>query len=309
MDRMGELQAFISVVDQGGFTGAADRLGLSKSAVSKHVSALEARLGARLLNRTTRRVSPTEIGMLYYDRVRKVLADATAADELVTAHQQNPRGQLRVSAPMSFANRHLSPLIAEFLCRYPEMSVDLVLDDRQVDLIKDGFDLAVRIGILQDSALMSRKIAGTLMRLVASPDYLERTGRPERPEDLSSHDLLHYSFATTGHFWRIRTNSGEERHVRSGGRLIANNGDILLEAALAGLGIVQSPSFFLGDLLQTGKLVEVLPDLDQPIIEVQIVYPPGRYVQPKTRAFIDYLVEQFRGIDPAHWPERVASKG
>lgn len=305
MDRLGELQAFINVVDQGGFTGAADRLGISKSAVSKQVAALEARLGARLLNRTTRRVSPTEIGLLYYDRVRKVLADAVAADEMVTAHQERPRGQLRVSAPVSFANRHLSPLITEFLGIYTDMSIDLVLDDRQVDLIKGSFDLAVRIGVLGDSALMARKIAGTIPLLAASPSYIEKHGAPARIEDLTNHDLLHYSFSSTGNFWRVRTKSGEERQVRAGGRLTANNGDILLDAVLAGLGIGQIPTFFLGDALKRGVLVEILPELRNPVIEVHVVYPPGRYVQPKTRAFIDFLVDRFKGVDPAHWPDRM----
>ena len=298
------MQAFVGVVDQGGFTGAAERLGLSKSAISKQVSALEARLGARLLNRTTRRVTPTEIGLLYYDRVRQVLADATAADQLVSAHQASPRGQLRLSAPVSFGNCHLSPVIADFLKAHPDVSIDLVLDDRVVDLIARGFDLAVRIGSLADSALMARRIAASGLVLVASPEYLAARGTPERIEDLVQHDLLHYTFASTGNFWRIRARNGEERQVRIGGQLAANNGDILLEAAAAGLGIAQVPTFLVGDALSSGRLERVLADHEQPLIHVHAVYPPGRYVQPKTRAFIDFLVERFRGIDPMEWPRR-----
>ena len=297
MDRLGEMQAFVAVVEQGGFTGAADRLTLSKSAISKQVSALEARLGARLLNRTTRRVSATEIGLLYYERALAVLEAAHDADALATAHQDHPRGLLKVSAPVSFGTRHLSPLIARFLCDQPEVSIDLTLDDRRVDLIEGGYDLAIRIGQLEDSALMARKLATSRLSFVASPSYLAREGTPQRLEDLSRHQVLYYTFATSGQLRKVRGHSGEERMLRTGGRVSANNGDILLDAAKAGLGIILTPNFFIGEALKTGDLVEILDDRPPVEAEIHAVYPPGRYLQPKTRVFIDYLVEHFRGVD------------
>ena len=307
MDRLSEMEAFIGVVEQGGFTGAADKLGLSKSAVSKHVSALETRLGARLLNRTTRRVSPTEIGLLYYERARQVLANAQEADALVTAHQETPRGTLRISAPVSFGLRHVSPAIADFLLEYPDITVDVSLDDRFVELVAAGYDAAIRIGALQDSSLMAKKIGETTPILAASPDYLKRHGQPERVEDLADHQLLHYAFLATGNFWRFTTKTGEERQIRTGGRLAANNGDVLLDAAKRGLGIALSPSFFLCDELNSGDLVQILEDHPQAPMGIHIVYPPGRYVQPKTRAFLDFFAARFKGIGPLDWTSALSA--
>lgn len=302
MDRLTEMEAFVQVVDAGGFTEAARKMGLSKSAVSKHVAALEARLAVRLLNRTTRRVSPTEVGLAYYDRARAVLGDAAEAESMVTAMQATPKGALRVSVPVSFGIRHVSPAVAAFLCAYREVDVNLVLDDRFVELMAEGFDMAIRIGHLPDSALMARKLAETRLMLVASPAYLDCAGAPGRIEDLTRHQLLHYSNLSTGNFWRLRGRSGEERQIRVGGRLTANNGDSLVKAAEAGLGIALQPSFVLGAALASGRLVEVLPDRAPDILGIFAVYPPGRYPQPKLRAFIDFMVEHYRGAGPDDWP-------
>lgn len=301
MDRLSEMEVFVTVVDQGAFTSAADKLGVSKSAVSKHVSALEARLGARLLDRTTRRVSPTEIGLSYYDRVKRVLADATDADEMVGAMQSSPRGLLKVSVPVSFGLRHASKAISEFLKTYPEVSIDLSLDDRFVDLISDGYDVAIRIGHLADSSLRARKIAETQAVLVASPEYLETHGTPEKLDDLADHKLLQYSMLASGNSWRLISKTGEERHFRTGGSLIANNGDVLLQAMIDGLGIGLTPSFFLCGELKNGRLKTVLADHPQKPLGIHVVYPPGRYIQPKTRAFIDFMVERFKGKGPMDW--------
>ncbi|MEM9428188.1 MAG: LysR family transcriptional regulator [Pseudomonadota bacterium] len=301
MDRLGEMEAFVSVVDQGGFTDAAKKLGVSKSAVSKHVSSLEARLGARLLNRTTRRVSPTEIGLAYYDRAAAVLSGACEADEMVTAMQEAPRGALRVSAPVSFGIGQVSGLVGQFLCRYPDISLNLVFEDRYVELVAEGFDLAIRIGRLEDSSLRARKLAESRVLIVAAPSYLARQGQPERLEDLAHHRLLHYSNLSTGNFWRLKTRTGDERHVRVGGRLTANNGESLKKAAESGLGIAQLPSFVLGDAIRAGTLVEVLPDAVADNLGIYAVYPPGRFVQPKLRAFIDFLADAYKGIGPDEW--------
>lgn len=294
MDRLSEMEAFISVVDQGGFTDAARKLGISKSAVSKHVSALEERLGARLLDRTTRRVNPTEIGLAYYDRAASVVNSAIEADDMVSVMQSTPRGALKVSVPVSFATSQMSELIGPFLSKYPEITLNLVLDDRFVELVSEGFDVAIRIGQLSDSSLIARKLAETRSLITVSPDYAEKHGMPTRIEDLSEHQLLHYSNLSTGNFWRFKSKQGQERHIRVGGRLTANNGEMLMKAAIDGQGIALVPEFIIGDALETGKLVEVLPNLQLENLGVFVVYPPGRYVQPKLRAFIDFLVEAFK---------------
>lgn len=303
MDRLTEMEAFVTVVDQGGFTGASDRLGISKSAVSKHVTALESRLGARLLNRTTRRVNPTEIGLTYYDKARRVLLEATEADEIVTALQSTPRGLLRISAPVSFGHMQLAPAIADFLSEYSDVQVDMDLSDSFVDLVAGGFDLALRIGNLQDSSLRVRKLAETQPILFASPDYLARHGTPERIEDLNDHALLHYSLLASGNYWRLRTRSGQDRQLRIGGRLTANNGEVLLEAAKRGAGIALAPSFLCCAALRAGEVVEVLADNPQPVIGIHLVYVPGRYVQPKIRAFIDHMVRHFAARGPVRWTD------
>lgn len=302
MDRLTEMEAFVQVVDHGGFTEAARKLGMSKSAVSKHVSALEARLAVRLLNRTTRRVSPTEVGLAYYDRARSVLDEAASADEMVTAMQATPKGALRISAPISFGISHVSPAVADFLCAFPQVDVAMVLEDRFVELIAEGYDAAIRVGTLADSSLVARKIAETRSLMVAAPDYLAGAGTPRSVDDLNDHQLLHYSILSTGNFWRLRGPSGEERQIRVGGRLTINNGEALMKAAEAGLGIAQVPSFMAAGALAAGRLVEVLAERPADILGVHVVYPPGRYPQPKLRAFVDFLAERFRGIGANDWP-------
>lgn len=302
MDRLTEMDAFVQVVDHGGFTEAARKMHLSKSAVSKHVSALEARLGVRLLNRTTRRVSPTELGLAYYDRARSVLAEAGEADRMVTAMQATPRGSLRVSAPVTFGVRPLATVVAGFLAACPEVDVNLVLDDRFVEVVAEGFDLAIRIGNLADSSLKARKLAETRMVIAAAPAYLAAAGTPLTIDDLNDHRLLHYSQLATGNFWRLATPSGEERQVRVGGRLTVNNGEALMRAAEAGIGIAQVPSFMLGDALAKGRLVEILTNRAPQVLGVYALYPQGRYPQPKLRAFIDYLADHFRGTAADGWP-------
>jgi DNA-binding transcriptional LysR family regulator len=302
MDRLTEMEAFVQVVDRGGFTEAARQMGLSKSAVSKHVSALEARLAVRLLTRTTRRVSPTEVGLAYYDRARSVLAEAAEADSMVTAMQATPSGALRISAPVNFGIKQVAPAVANFLCDYTEVDVNMVLDDRYVELVAEGYDLAIRIGTLADSSLKARKLAEARGILAAAPAYLARMGTPSTIDDLTGHRLLHYSYLSTGNFWRLHGPSGEERQVRVGGRLTVNNGEALMRAAEAGLGIAQVPSFMIGDAIATGRLVEVLADRPPDLLGIHVVYPPGRFPQPKLRAFVDYLADHFRGMGPDNWP-------
>lgn len=282
------------VVDTGGFTEAARKLGVSKSAVSKNVSALESRLAVRLLNRTTRRVSPTDVGLAYYDRARAVIKEAEDADSMVKAMQDTPQGSLRISVPMSLGMGEIAEAVARFLCLYPNVEVNMVLDDRFVELLAEGFDMAIRIGVLADSSLKARKLAEARVHLVAAPDYVAAHGRPGSIDDLGEHHLLHYSNLSTGNFWRLRTPSGQERHVRAGGRLTMNNGNALCRAAESGIGIALLPAFVIGSALEQGRLVELLPDCAPAPVGIYAVFPPGPFPQPSLRALIDFLVEHFR---------------
>ena len=293
MDRLTEKEAFATVVDQGGFTDAAKKMGISKSAVSKHVSSLEARLGARLLNRTTRRVSPTEIGLAYYDRARRVLSDAGEADALVASMHSAPTGLLRLSVATDFGVNHLSPILGDFLQKYPDIPVNMVLNNRYVQLISEGFDMAIRMGDLEGSSLRARKLTETQMRMIAAPSYFEKHGRPARLDDLNTHKLLHYSNQASGNAWKITAPSGEERQIRSAGWLSVNDGQSLLNACIAGLGIAYLPSFLYANAMEQGQVVDVMPDLPVESTGIYAVYPPGRFTQPKVRAFIDFLVAHF----------------
>lgn len=301
MDRLSEMEAFATVVDQGGFTDAAKKLGISKSAVSKHVSALEARLGARLLNRTTRRVSPTEIGLAYYDRARRVLNDAGEADALVTSMQSAPSGLLRISVATDFGVNLLSPVLGEFLQEHPEITVNMVLNNRYVELISEGFDMAIRVGELEDSSLRARKLTETTKRMIAAPSYFEKYGRPSRIDDLNDHKLLHYANSATSAVWKIKAPSGEKRQVRTAGWLTVNDGQSLLNAAVSGLGIAYLPSFLYADVMKAGLVEEAIPDLPVEMHGIYAVYPPGRFTQPKVRAFIDFLVSRFTNKGPVTW--------
>ncbi len=292
MDRLTEMEAFATVVDQGGFTDAARKLGISKSAVSKHVSALEVRLGARLLNRTTRRVSPTEIGLAYYDRARRVLNDAGEADGLVTAMQSAPTGLLRISVATDFGMSLLSPILGDFLHDHPGITVDMVLSNRFVELISEGFDLAVRVGEMDDSSLRAKKLTVTTRRMIAAPDYFARHGRPARIEDLNAHRLLHYSNEASGNMWKIPSPTGEIRQVRAAGWLTVNDGQSLLNAAISGLGIAYLPSFLYADAMRRGLVEDAIPALPMEALGIYAVYPPGRFTQPKVRAFIDFLARR-----------------
>lgn len=297
MDRLTEMEAFATVVDQGGFTDAARKMGISKSAVSKHVSALEARLGARLLNRTTRRVSPTEIGLAYYDRARRVLNDAGEADALVASMQTAPSGVLRVLVDTDFGVTLLSPVLADFLRECPDVTVHMSLSNRYVELISEGFDLAIRTGELEDSSLRARRLMSTTRRMVGAPSYFAQFGQPQRIDDLNTHRLLHYSNEGSANVWRILTPSGERRAVRSAGWLTVNDGQSLLNAAISGLGIAFLPRFLYADALKSGQVIEAIPSLPIDTVGVHAVYPPGRFTQPKVRAFIDFLTARFGDLD------------
>jgi DNA-binding transcriptional LysR family regulator len=298
MDRLTSLAVFVKVVDSQGFAAAAREIGLSPAMASKHIQALEERLGARLLNRTTRRLSLTEAGRSYYERCRRILAELDEADRAVDELQETPRGLLRINAPLSFGTRHIGPAVADYLTACPEVALEVALDDRVVDLLEEGADLALRIGQLADSSLIARRLTPIRLVLCAAPDYLARRGTPLRPRDLAQHECLDYAYAATPGEWQFLGPGGQRETVRITGRLVANNGDVLRCAALAGAGIALGPSFILGEDVAAGRLVPLLrPGFEPPESALYAVYPHGRFVSAKLRSFIDFLVARF-GEEP-----------
>lgn len=293
MDRFQEMRVFTAVVDAGTFVGASNAVGLSKAAVSRYVADLEARLGVRLLHRTTRKLSLTDEGETFYVRCRALLADVEQAEAEVTARADAARGALRVNVPVSFGLRYLAPLWADFMARHPQVTLDVTLADRMIDIVEEGYDLAVRIGDLASSSLVSRRLAATRMILCASPRYLEEHGVPDRPEALADHVVLAYTLLATGEQWRFDGPGGPVT-VRVTPRMTSNSGDTCRATALAHRGIVLQPSFLVGDDLRNGDLVELLPGWRSVEFGVYAVYASRRHVAPKVRVLIDYLVEAFR---------------
>lgn len=294
------IEVFARVVERKSFSAAARCLGLTTSAVSKQVSRLEASLGTRLLNRTTRSLSLTEAGATFYGRCVRILAEISAAEEAVGQLRERPRGTLRVSAPMSFGQLHVAPAIPEFLARYPEIRIDMTLDDRFVDLVEEGFDLAIRIARLPDSTLVARKLASSRRVVCGSPSYLSQHGVPEHPRDLAGHNCLLYSYQRENE-WRFRGPRGEAK-VTVLGSFRANNGDVLRAAALAGLGLVLLPTFIVGTDLRAGTLRAVLTSYAVSEEAVYAVYPHARHLSPKIRAFVDFLAKRFGPKAP--WDEK-----
>ncbi len=301
MDQLEAMAVFARVVEAQSFSAAAGQLGLSKSAVSKQLGRLEDRMGVRLLNRTTRRLSLTEAGAAFYRGCRRVVAEAEAAEQAVTRLGAAPRGRLRVNAPMSFGVRHVGPALPDFMARYPEVAVDLSLNDRMVDLVEEGFDMGIRIARLAESSLIARRLAPNRRVLCAAPAYLARRGTPRALDELNGHDCLVYSYQASGATWRVCGPGGEAR-VRVDGRLRANNGDLLLEAVLGGLGVGFLPSFICGEALRAGRLRQVLPEWGGTVdAAVYAVYPARRNLSPKVRVFVDFLAERFAGTP--YWDE------
>ncbi len=304
MDRFVSLRTFVAVVNGGSFANAARKLGLSRAMATKHIQTLEERLGARLLNRTTRRLALTEAGRAFHARAERILADLEEAEGAVGDAQALPKGLLRVAAPMSFGVQHLSPAIAEFMCECPEMAIDLSLNDRVIDLIDEGVDVAVRIGRLADSSLIAKRLATARFAVAASPAYLARKGTPKLPEDLVRHDCLEYTLSSRGSDWAFVGPGGETRVVRAAGPLKANNGEVLLAAAIAGRGVVSLPTFLIGPTLAAGKLVPLFGgDWRPEEIAISAVYPPTRHLSAKVRSFVDFLVMRFAGT--TDWTEPV----
>jgi len=290
MDQITALRVFVRVAEEGSFSNAARALGMSKSAVSKHVAALEAKLGTRLLHRTTRQVTLTEEGRAYWTRASRILEEVEEADNAVGTMKAEPIGTLRVSSAFSFGLRHVAPAIPDFIAQYPRLVVDLDFNDRMLDLLEDGIDVAIRIGDLPDSNLVARRLAATRLMLVAAPGYLERAGKPMAPADLARHTCLLYRGRTGPWHWRLG-GAGGGTTIRVNGPLIANNGEVIKAAAVAGAGIARLPSFLLDDALESGALVEVLDAYRPDPLPIHAVYVPNRHLSAKVRRFVDFLAE------------------
>lgn len=297
MDKLAAMAVFVRVVDRGSFTAAAEDLRLSRAMVSKHVQDLEAHLGVRLLSRTTRRLALTEEGRLYHARCVDILSDIAEAEQGAAERQAEPQGLLRLNGPVSFGTRYLTPAIAAFTAAHPKVRVDMVLVDRVVDLVDEGYDLAIRIGVLASSSLIARRLAPCRLVACAAPDYLGRHGIPRHPVDLAGHNCLGYSLGLLSDGWRFHGPEGEVV-VPITGNLTVNNGDALRMAALSGQGVIVLPTFIVGADLSAGTLRPVLEDYALPEMGIHAVYPPGRHLPAKVRSVIDFLAARF-GEAPA----------
>ncbi|MDX1466123.1 MAG: LysR family transcriptional regulator [Halomonas sp.] len=298
MDRIDAMRAFIMVVTEGSFTRAAEHLEMSPQLVSKYVAQLEQHLGVRLLNRTTRKLHLTEAGTRYYPRAQQVLTDIDDMEHQLGDLQTQARGLLRISAPVSFATRHLASLLSDFQRAHPAVSIDLQLNDRKVDIVEEGFDIALRIGHLKSSSLIAKRIAPVRVVMCASPEYLKRHGTPRHPEDLKTHRYLRYSY--------MEQEAGDSlfrwlpgRDPHRGGDLVSNNGDVLVESAMAGAGIVLQPTFIAGAAIKAGTLRVILPEHEPKPMSLYAVYAHRQLLASKVRCFVDFMEGYFG--DPPYW--------
>lgn len=304
MDRIDAMRAFVAVVIDGSFSNAANTLNLSPQLVSKYVSKLEEQLNIRLLNRTTRKVSLTEAGSHYFGHAQQILLSIDDMESQLGGLQQLPKGVLRISAPVSFALKHMAKLITDFQARYPSVTVDLQLSDRKVDIVEEGFDIALRIGQLKSSSLIAKKIAPIRVVLCASPDYLKIHGTPERLEDLEMHRYLHYSYMnvdTKGQIFKYL----KAKQLKESSVFRSNNGDVLVEAAIEGAGLVLQPTFIASHALNAGKLVIVLPEHEPNSIGLYAVYAHRKLLTHKVRCFIDFM-EGYYGTPP-YWDKYITT--
>lgn len=303
-DPLEGMSVFAAVVEAESFTGAARQLRLSKGAVSQQLQKLEDRLGVRLLNRTTRRLSMTDEGRAFYEHCRRILDEAREAVDTLDTLDPSPRGVLRINAPMSFGILHLGPAVADFMHEYPDVEIDMSLNDRMIDVVEEGFDMAIRIARLPDSSLIARRLAPCRRVVMASPDYWDRRGRPRHPSDLKDHDALIYDYLPEPDTWTFKEpDKGPKGRfsVTVSGRMRANNGEVLLNAAKRGIGVDFAPTFFCCGELQSGELETVLTEYEDDPISVYAVYPHRRHLSPRVRAFVDFLAARF-GENP-YWDQ------
>jgi len=297
LNKLREIECFIAVAELGSFVKAADALGISKAAVSRTVLELEARLGSRLMQRTTRRLSLTEAGTLYLERCKQIVAALEEADDLLSAGAAKPTGLLRINAPLTFGVLHLAPLWPMFMEQHEDVALDITLSDRIVDIIDEGYDLAIRIARLSDSSLVHRKLTSTSLHVCASPAYLDKHGTPSHPQDLAQHQTISYSYNQSKDEWQFGGPEGPVS-VRINSRMHVNNGDSCVQAALGGIGITRQPTFMIDQYLRSGQLVPVLTDYTSPELGIYAVYPSRAHLPAKVRAMLDFLSGAFEQV---HW--------
>ena len=293
IDSLQPMRIFVSVVQNGSLSSAARQLGLSPASVSRHISALEEGLGCRLVNRTSRKLTLTEAGEVYYAKVGEILQQIAEANDSVAELTSKPRGTLRVHSRVLVGHLHVVPVLPEFLARYPEVSVDLHLSDASVDLIGEGFDMAVRIARLPDSSLIARRLFTMPRYTVAAPSYLKRWGRPTHPMHLAEHKCFGYAYLSTPGIWHYTNASGEQASVRPAGQLRVNNGEALLPSVIAGLGIADLPDFIVGDAIASGEVEVILKGWKQPEGAVHLVTPPGGPRPARVEVLAEFLMKQF----------------
>ena len=293
LDRLKSMAVFVCVAERGSFAVASDVLEMSAAMVAKHIRFLEDRLGAKLLNRTTRTQSLTEVGRVYYERCKQLLIDADAADVSIDEMKSVPRGVLKIHAPVSFGSQCLAPALAKYLKDCADVKVDLTLSDRTVDLVKEGYEAAIHIGNLPDSGLIARELRPYTMWLCASPAYLRAVGIPKTAQDLAQHDCLGFAYWRNKNVWRL-LRKGKTESVQVRGRFTANNGQALRTAALEGLGVIMQPAILLDQDVATGNLVRLLSDYELPSRPMFIVYHADKRPTPKLKSFIDFALKAFR---------------
>ena len=291
-----EIQAFVHIVEVATITAAAVRLGVAKSAVSRRLSELEEQLGVELFHRTTRKLVLTESGQGFYTRCIQILADLEEAEQAVSQAHQELSGQLRVAAPLSFGVMHLGPAIIEFQKLHPKLNFDIDFNDRQIDLIQEGFDIGIRIAHLKDSSLIARKLAKVSFSVCASPEYIKQRGVPSSAKDLINHTCLTYSYLDNPNHWTFITKQGDKQTIKIPRLMQANNGSFLNAAAISGLGILRIPTFITYESIAKGELVRILQDYSIPDVNVYAIYPPTRHLSQRVRRFIDFLAERFSGL-------------
>ncbi len=299
MDRITSMRVFVRAATDGSLSSAARHLGMSPAMATKHANALEARLAVKLFHRTTRRLSLTEAGSNYLEACQRILPEIDEAEAAAASQRIQATGLLRMNVPLSFSSRFVAPLLAEFSRRYPEVRVELGLSDVHLDLIAGSWDLAIRIGRLTNSSLQTRRLGDSTMQVCAAPDYLARRGVPQRVADLAGHNCLSYTLSTMQDSKQWAFGPQGEIRVPASGDLLANNGDALLAAAVAGQGIIYQPHFIVGEALRRGELVEL--ELDKPVAElggIHVLYPPDRRPPAKVRVMIDYLAQAFAKTPP-----------
>jgi len=297
MDRIEELRLFLAAVEAGSLAAAGRRFGHSPPAMTRMLGALEERLGVRLLERSTRRLAPTEAGRRLAEQARRLLADYAEAMAEVAGQGKVPRGRLRVAAPLVFGRRHVAPLITDFLDAHPEVTAELLLSDRNADLLEEGIDVAVRIGVLRESGLVARRV-GSVRRLVAaSPEYLRRRGMPARPQDLAGHDIILFHGRAAPPEWRFATPEGREVTVRVVPRFAVNEAMAAVAAAVAGHGIVSALSYQMAEALAEGRLVRLLREWEMPALPVSLVFPSARLLPPRVRAFLDFAAPRLTALE------------